>query len=140
MRATWRILAVVPALMVAGAGCGGGEGGDEGGTASATTLSSFGEEGREIAQRNGCMSCHSVDGRDGVGPSWAGVFGTEVELDDGSTVIADEEYMTTAIVEPNAQIRAGYRGIMPQRELDPDDVAAIVQYLRELGPTEGAAS
>ena len=52
----------------------------------------------------------------------------------GTTVVADEEYMTTAIVDPNAQIRAGYRGIMPERQLDPDDVEAIVTYLRELGP------
>lgn len=103
-----------------------------------TTLSAAAEEGREVAQQYGCMSCHSVDGRDGVGPSWAGVFGTEVELDDGSVVVADEEYMTTAIVDPNAQIRAGYRGIMPQRELDPADVAAIVEYLRALGPEGGS--
>lgn len=131
----WRTLgpALLALSVVAACGDGGGE------AAPATTLSPAAEEGREIAQRNGCMSCHSVDGRDGVGPSWAGVFGTEVELDDGTVVVADEEYMTTAIVDPNAQIRAGYRGIMPERQLDPADVEAIVQFIRELGPDSGGA-
>jgi len=129
----WRTLCLFLAVAFLAAACG-----DDGEAAPVTTLSAAAEEGREVAQQYGCMSCHSVDGRDGVGPSWAGVFGTEVELDDGSVVVADEEYMTTAIVDPNAQIRAGYRGIMPQRELDPADVAAIVEYLRALGPEGGS--
>lgn len=135
MRPLWRIPCLLVAVALLAVACSD----DDGEAAPPTTLSPAGEEGREIAQRNGCTSCHSVDGRDGVGPSWAGVFGTEVELDDGTTVVADEEYMTTAIVDPNAQIRAGYRGIMPERQLDPAEVEAIVTYLRELGPGDDAS-
>lgn len=96
-------------------------------------MSPAGEEGREIAQRNGCMSCHSVDGRDGIGPTWIGLAGSEVTLDDGTVVTADEEYLRTSIVDPNAQIVEGYRGIMPERRLDPAEVDAMVTYLQELG-------
>jgi cytochrome c oxidase subunit 2 len=120
------VVAVV-ALGLLAASCAGDDRADPAAELSPTAL-----EGRQIAQRNGCMSCHSEDGRDGVGPTWAGLAGSTVELDDGTTVVADDEYLTTAIVEPNAQIVAGYRGIMPERRLDPDDVAKIVAYLREL--------
>lgn len=129
-RSTSRRLLVplVAVCLLLGVGCGGDDG-----SAPQPELSAAGEAGREVAQRNGCMSCHSVDGRDGVGPTWAGLAGSEVELEDGSVVLADEQYLTTAIVDPNAQIVKGYRGIMPERRLDPDDVAAIVTYLQELG-------
>ena len=78
-----------------------------------------------------------VDGDDGIGPSWTGLAGSEVELDDGTVVVADEEYLTRSIVEPNAQIVKGYSGIMPVRSLDDDQVAAIVTYLQELGTSAG---
>jgi cytochrome c oxidase subunit 2 len=107
----------------------------DGGEASTTTveLSPEAEQGRELAESNGCTSCHSTGDREGVGPSWQGLAGSEVELDDGSVVVADEEYLRRSIVEPNAQIVAGYRGIMPERPLDPAEVDAIVAYLQELG-------
>lgn len=114
------------------AGCG-DDGADGGGTTTEVALSPAAEEGREIAQRDGCTSCHSVDGRDGIGPSWRGLAGSEVTLDDGTVVIADAEYLRTSIVDPNAQIVEGYRGIMPERRLDPAEVDAMVTYLQELG-------
>lgn len=121
--------------MTAGAvllvGCGDDDGGS--GESGEVSLSPAGEEGREIAQRNGCTSCHSVDGGDGIGPTWSGLAGSEVTLDDGTAVTADEEYLRTAIVEPNAQIVEGFRGIMPERRLDPAEVDAMVTYLQELG-------
>jgi cytochrome c oxidase subunit 2 len=106
--------------------------GDEAAT-PAVELSPAAEQGRALAESNGCTSCHSTGDRDGVGPSWDGLAGAEVELDDGSVVVADEEYLRRSIVEPNAQIVAGYRGIMPERSLDPAEVDAIVAYLRTLG-------
>ena len=101
--------------------------------APAVELSAEGERGKEVVAENGCTSCHSVDGEDGVGPTWAGLAGSEVLLDDGTTVVADEEYLRTAIVDPSAQIVDGYRGIMPERSFDDDDVDAMVAYLQDLG-------
>lgn len=100
--------------------------------APAVELTAAGEAGREVARDEGCLSCHREEG-DGVGPAWAGLAGSEVELADGSTVVADEEYLRRSIVEPNAQIVKGYSGIMPERRLDEADVDAIVTYLQELG-------
>lgn len=104
-------------------------------TASTTTLqlTAAAREGQEIAESQGCTSCHQVSGDEGIGPSWQGLAGSEVELADGTTVVADDEYLRRSIVEPNAQIVKGYSGIMPERTLDDDQVTALVAYLNELG-------
>jgi cytochrome c oxidase subunit 2 len=123
------LIPVLVLLLLAGtaAACG-----SESSDAPTVELSAAAEAGREVARDEGCMSCHREEGG-GVGPAWAGLAGSEVELADGSTVIADEEYLRRSIVEPNAQIVKGYSGIMPERRLDEADVDAIVTYLQELG-------
>jgi len=119
---------VTPVLL---ASCGDGDGGS--GSVPEVELSAAGIEGRGVAEDQGCTSCHQVDGDDGIGPDWSGLAGSQVELADGSTVTADDEYLTRAIVQPNAQIVKGYTGIMPERDLADDQVAAIVAYLRDIG-------
>lgn len=93
--------------------------------------------GEQLAASNGCTSCHSVDGSDGVGPTFAGLAGSEVELDDGTTVTADDEYLRSSIVDPSAQVVDGYRSLMPQRSLDPAEVDDLVAYLNTLGSAAG---
>lgn len=62
----------------------------------------------------GCVACHSLDGTPGAGPSWLGIYMAERPLDDGTTVIGDEDYLRLSILEPDAEIVAGYQpGIMP---------------------------
>ena len=46
--------------------------------------------GQLLTVKNGCVGCHSVDGSPLTGPTWFGLFGSNVELADGTTVIADE--------------------------------------------------
>ena len=82
------------------------------------------------------MSCHR-EGGDGIGPDWEGLAGSTVTLDDGSTVVADEAYLTLAITDPDAQIVDGYDIRMPPNDdLSDDDVAAIVAYIQSLGTPE----
>jgi len=108
-------------------------GGDDGGGDAAAELSPEAAEGLELAKSNGCMTCHSVDGRKSVGPTWDGLYGSEVELEDGSTVTADDEYLTRAIEDPGDQIVKGFTGVMPDRDISSEDVAKIVAYLKTLG-------
>ncbi|RME59971.1 MAG: cytochrome c oxidase subunit II [Caldilineae bacterium] len=93
-------------------------------------------KGAEIAQLQGCTGCHSLDGSRLVGPSWKGLFGHEVELEDGSTVTADEEYLRSSIVDPNAQIVATYPpSVMPATygdTLSADDIEALIAYIKSL--------
>jgi mono/diheme cytochrome c family protein len=112
------------------AACGGSGGSGSGSGDSA--LSEAGQRGRDISNSNGCAGCHGGDG--GVGPSWDGLYGSEVKLADGTTVTADEAYLTRAIVEPNAEIVEGYVLKMPSNDLTADEVADVVAYIRDLSP------
>jgi cytochrome c oxidase subunit II len=89
-------------------------------------------EGREVAQRSGCTACHGASGEGGIGPAWVGGLGTEIELEDGTTVTVDEAYLTRAIAEPGAQVHAGYAYPMPQNQLSDTEIAQLVAYIVEL--------
>jgi len=97
-------------------------------------LSTAGETGRDTMRSNGCASCHGADGQGGVGPAFQGLYGTEVELEDGTTVVADDDYLYTSISDPGAQIHAGYRVPMPPNNLTDAEIAEIIDYIREIGP------
>ncbi len=132
MNTVSRLLAL-PAVLAGAAlvvtGCGGE---DSSPTTSTVELSALATEGQQVAQDMGCTSCHRT-GDDSIAPPWEGLAGSRVELVDGTVVVADEEYLRTALVEPNAQLVKGFNGIMPERKLDESQVAALVAYLQELG-------
>jgi cytochrome c oxidase subunit 2 len=94
-------------------------------------------DGAALADSAGCTACHSNDGSDGVGPTWAGLAGTERPLEDGSSVLADSAYLLESIVDPNAKIAAGYAAeLMPQNygeSLSDAELSALVVYLESLG-------
>lgn len=87
-----------------------------------------GAQGQRIVNSSGCVACHGVGGVGGMGPAWKGLYMSEVQLDDGTTVVADEQYLTRSITEPSAQRRPGYVA-MPANNLSPDQVAAVVEYI-----------
>jgi mono/diheme cytochrome c family protein len=70
--------------------------------------------GAELAEENGCTTCHAKDGQRLVGPGWGGLYGSTVKLDDGSSVVADDAHLTEKILKPDAKVVAGYEaGVMP---------------------------
>jgi cytochrome c oxidase subunit 2 len=93
--------------------------------------------GAKVAEENGCFSCHSVDGSPLVGPSWLGVFGSDISLADGSVVTADEAYVRQSILEPNAVIAEGFpANVMPQDygdRLTEEEINALIEYIKSLG-------
>jgi len=93
------------------------------------------EKGANLAQAQGCMSCHSVDGSALVGPTWLGLFGSVRQLEGGATVTADEAYLRNSILKPTSQVVAGYPSIMPAAYdfLAPEDIDALVEYIKSLG-------
>lgn len=101
------------------------------------TLSPLGEEGRSIANSNGCSACHGANGQGGVGPAFTGLFGNTVEFDDGSTAVADEAYLREAITDPSARRVAGYQLPMPTNQLSDEQVDAVVAYIRDLAGDTG---
>jgi cytochrome c1 len=61
-----------------------------------------------------------------------------VQLDDGSDVVADERYLTTAVRDPWAEKVAGFSTVMPRNALSDAEVAAVVAYIKELAPRPGS--
>ncbi len=112
----------IASLLIVSA-CGGSDG---------PTLTAEGERGRDLAKGAGCVACHGDDGDGGVGPGWTGLADSIVELDDGTTALADTEFLTRSIKEPNVDQTATYTLLMPANSLTDDEVAAVVTYIQEL--------
>lgn len=89
--------------------------------------------GAALANEYGCMACHGSEGEGGTGPAWAGLFGSEVTLDDGSVVVADRGYLVRSIVDPDADRPADVVLRMPKNSIPASDIEAIVDYLVSLG-------
>lgn len=103
-------------------------------------LSTEGEAGRELARTNGCSACHGRNGEGGPGPAFTGLFGSTVELTDGTTVVADADYLFESIREPDAKVVTGYGFPMPGNDLSDTEIESVITYLEELtadGETDG---
>ena len=92
--------------------------------------------GKEIADINGCTGCHSIDGSVLVGPTFKGIYNRATKINvNGSIkeIIADDEYLRDAIINPAKHIVDGYSNIMPPFKdvLKDEEVEAIIQYLKE---------
>lgn len=92
------------------------------------------ELGRSVAVRRACVACHTLDGQRHVGPTWSGLYGSERVMKDGRRVIADEAYLTRSMMEPNAEIVAGYPQVMPtyMGTLTAAETGALVELIRSL--------
>jgi cytochrome c oxidase subunit II len=104
------------------------------------------EEGRRAAAQQGCLKCHSVDGTQHIGPTWANLYMRAEKLQTGKSVVADEGYLTKSMMDPAADLVAGYQNVMPTYlgKLPPPEAAAIVEYIKSLrtsalqaGPSQG---
>jgi cytochrome c oxidase subunit 2 len=81
-----------------------------------------------------CLACHSIDGSQLVGPTWKGLYGTEEELEDGSTVPVDEAYIHESIIDPMAKITKGYPPSMPPfgGMLTEEQINDIIAFIKSL--------
>ncbi len=89
----------------------------------------------EILYRSSqCFTCHSVDGAPMTGPTWRGMFGHNVDLQDGTSVMVDENYIRESILNPNARIVRGFQPVMPtyRGSLNDRQLDAIIEYMKTL--------
>lgn len=90
------------------------------------------EVGKAAFQK--CTACHNITSDRKVGPGLAGVFGHEVEIEGGSPVVADENYIRESILNPAAQIVKGYPNAMTpfQGQLTEQELLGLVEYIKSL--------
>lgn len=90
--------------------------------------------GEKLYNESGCKACHSLDGAKGIGPSWKGLFGSQVPLADGSSVLADEEYITESIRNPSTKVHQGFSpNAMPSfAYLNDGQIADLIEFIKTL--------
>jgi cytochrome c oxidase subunit 2 len=99
--------------------------------------------GERLFTQFACNTCHLANGT-GRAPSLNGVFGANVLLADGSTVVADEAYIRESILQPKAKIVAGYQPVMPtfQGLVTEEQILNLTAYIKSLQsqpvPAKGA--
>jgi cytochrome c oxidase subunit 2 len=86
----------------------------------------------KLLEAKDCLTCHSVDGSEGIGPTFKGMYGRQVKLKSGSTVTDDDAYLRESIVDPSAKIVDGFDDVMPKPELTDGEVNKIIEYLKTL--------
>ena len=90
------------------------------------------QAGETRFQQMGCVTCHDA-GAASRGPILNGVFGHEVKLRGGETLVADEEYIRESIMNPSAKLVDGYAPLMPTfPNLGDEDLLNLVAYIKSL--------
>lgn len=118
----------------------------EGGAPAAGAAAGAGGEGQNLAaagkdlfEQKGCVTCHQPGSV--LGPQLSGIVGHSVELQDGTTVTVDDEYLRESILTPTAKIVKGFAPVMPtfKGQLTEEQVMQLIAYIKSLGPSAGAA-
>jgi len=88
----------------------------------------------------GCHTCHRLD-QQGIGPMLTNLFGKEIQLQNGQTVMADEDYIRESIVDPLAKVAAGFQPLMPsfQDRVDEEQLMQLITYIKSLGTQQAQA-
>jgi cytochrome c oxidase subunit II len=91
------------------------------------------EAGKQLFTQLGCATCHRFDIQ-GRGPNLQGAFGKPVLLDDGRTVMVDDNYVRESILNPTAKIVNGFKPVMPtfQGLVTDEQLNALVAYVKSL--------
>jgi cytochrome c oxidase subunit II len=95
------------------------------------------EAGQRIFNSLACNTCHKED-NSGRGPSLVGVYGTQVKLNNGQSVLANDAYIRNSIVNPHSQIVAGYPLMMStyQGQVTEEQIVQLIAYIKSIGKQE----
>ena len=96
---------------------------------------SLASSGEKLFRHFGCISCHRAD-KGARGPDLAGLYGREVHFQDGTTAVADENYIRDRILGPrplNRQV-AGWQPIMPvfRGQVNEEEMLELIAYVKSL--------
>ena len=103
--------------------------------AAAAATANGPDAGKAIAQKSGCFACHTVDGSKLIGPSWFGIYGSKVQLEDGTTVTVTDAYIRQSILDPKSQVVKGFQPMSFNAQavgLTDQDIQNIIDYIKTL--------
>jgi cytochrome c oxidase subunit 2 len=89
--------------------------------------------GGALFRRLGCSGCHAASSTVRA-PLLSALYGRPVALRDGSVVIADENFIRNAILQPGSSLPSGYDAIMPSfaGQVDEEGIVSLVAYIKSL--------
>ena len=110
----------------------------------------YAEVGKKLYTTMGCAQCHSINGADGTGPTWKGLYKRDHEFSKsnvpGYTLRQSDDdqkwddYLRESILHPEAKIVQPFQNVMPSQEsplsgspYKEKKLAAIVEYIKSLG-------
>ncbi|HEX7183874.1 MAG TPA: cytochrome c oxidase subunit II [Thermoanaerobaculia bacterium] len=100
--------------------------------------------GADLFQQLACHTCHRTGtaGMAARAPRLEGLFGHQVRLEDGGTLVADENYLRESILNPMAKVTAGWQPIMPtyQGQVTEEQLTQLISYIRSLAGEGGIES
>jgi cytochrome c oxidase subunit II len=88
-----------------------------------------------ILEKGSCLTCHSLDGKVMVGPTFKGMCGrkrTIVVNGKEQEARCDETYLSRAIQSPMADTVKGYPPTMPSNPLGAEELKQVVSFLMSL--------
>ncbi len=94
--------------------------------------------GLAVLKKNGCLSCHSLDGSRIVGPSFAGLWNKEETVLVGKEekkVLVDEAYIKRSVYNPGEEVVKGYPdGVMIsyKNNIGDEDLQKIIEYFKSI--------
>lgn len=90
------------------------------------------ELGAKLFTKMACNTCHTIDGTPKTGPTFKGIYGTQVPLADGSSVLVDEQYIRESITNPTAKVVRGFQPVMPVFKglLTQKQIDALVAFIK----------
>jgi cytochrome c oxidase subunit II len=98
-----------------------------------TGSGSLADAGAKLFAQHACNTCHRPDSL-ARGPNLQGLFGQTVRLQNGQTLIADEQYLRESIVAPNAKLVLGFQPLMPtfQGLINEEGLLQLTAYIKSL--------
>lgn len=90
------------------------------------------ELGAKVYEEKGCSTCHSLDGSKGNCPSWKGIWAGNNKMQDGRTMVVDENYVRKTMMEPGNMLLPGYDNIMPsfQGLLREREIKGVIEFIK----------
>jgi cytochrome c oxidase subunit 2 len=89
-----------------------------------------------VLNAKGCLTCHSLDGRVMVGPTFKGIYGCQEVVKDSAgherEVTVDAVHLAKAIQNPDDEFTKGYPSAMPAVELTPAEMSQIIDFIKNL--------
>ena len=92
------------------------------------------QRGERSYELEGCWPCHSLDGTTLAGPTFLGLAGSTRNFTDGTSAVADDNYLRMSIVNPAQQVVEGFLPVMPQQyalDLSTEEIDALVEFIKE---------